>query len=147
MLRNGEIPTVMATETILAVPTATASRLTLHNGPMLTTMVMETTLSIRMVMVSQKETPTSVLKPMANPTPLHLEDVLIPMVMASQIQKMPSQTSHFSGLIRMETALVTTCSSPMVTSASKSMVKAQKTVFKDAQIPMEMDMLIHLVIS
>ena len=147
MHHNGEIPTVMATEIILVETMVIDSRMTLHSGPTLTTMGMVTTLSILMAMAFLKEILTFVLKHMAIRNQQHPVDVQIPTGTVSPTLKMHFRTYHSSGLTKMVMDSETMSNSPMVMSVSKSMVRAQKTVFRDAQIPMEMDMLIRLVIS
>ena len=123
---NGEIPMAMDMETTLEVPTATASRTIQPNGRMRTTMGMETTSLTSMAMVSRKENPTFARKCTANQALHHLEDVLIPMAMATPTLMTHSRTSHCNGLTKMVMVLVTIRNSQMVIDASTCMERVQR---------------------
>ena len=100
-----------------------------------------------MAMESLKETRTYVRKPMANPTQQHLVGALIRMAMVTPTQKMPSQTNHSNGRIKMVMVSETTSNLPMAMNASLCMERVQRTVSKDVQILMAMVMPTHSVTS
>ena len=144
---NGVIPMVTATETIQVEPTVIASQPTHCNGPMLTTMDMETTLSMQMEMESLKATLTYVHRPMENQTQQFHEDVLIPMVMDLPTLKMHSLISLCNGPTKMAMDSVTTFNSPTVTSALRSMERVRRMVSKGVLIPMVTVMRTHSATS